>query len=534
MGWLTKALSPENPSAPLWPESWLSEGSGGSHLAGIQLNELNSRSAGGVLACTRVISEAAAAYPKEIFQKQLNGKRLATEHPLWPIVHDAPNPQMTNVVFWVGIISQTCIWGNGYAKIQRDGRNMARALWPLPSGKVQPVRGPDGVLVYQYNGGLAAGGEDISPSDILHIPFLSFDGIQGYSPIQLRRQGLALNMAAERFGAMFFGKGVRPSGTLETPNVLKPEQRQNLKQSAQEANSGANALGLMLLEAGITFKPYEINNTDAQFLETRKYQLEDIARDYRVPAHMVGILERATHSNAEQLGYDFSTYTMLHWVQLIEQEVNRKLFAGSNFYVKLDMDVFLRGDFETRTTGYQVLRNCGVLSTDDINAKEGWPLIGDARGGNIRIVPLNMISLETLKKQEDEPDAPSGGAFAPTSDDEDTSTTAGGDEGQSAELKRRYAMSFARLFQDAANRTINREKRDEAFVQRTWLPVVTSMAESMIALTTAAGLKDEDHSFLADYVGAIGKRCGAWGKDQLAEITTAEFNRAYTALSERA
>ena len=527
MGWLTKALSPEDPSAPLWPVSWAGDGITGND-AGIQLSELNSRSASGVLACVRVISEAGAAYPKEIYQDTATGKRLATEHNLYPIIHDAPNPMMTNFVFWVGIISQTCIWGNGYAQIQRDGANRARALWPLPSATTRPVR-KDGVLSYKTT---ANGVErDIAASDVIHLPFLSFDGLQGYSPIQLRRQGLAMSIAAERFGAMLFGKGARPSGVLEVANTLKPEQRANLKQSWQEGTSGANAMGVALLEPGVTFKPLTIDPKDAQFLETRQYQLEEICRDFRVPAHMVGILERATHSNAEQLGYDFSTYTMLAWVLMIEQELNRKLFAGTPFYCKLNMDVFLRGDFETRMAGYQVMRNAGVLHGNDICRMEAWPQIPEEQGGNIRIVPMNMISLEALKKQEDEPDPPATG---------DVPGLGGGADGEdapartdNAELRGRFAMGFVRLFQDATGRTINRDKKDAAFVQRVWLPTLTALAESMAFLNGATEIPAEVTAFLADYTGAIAQRCGEWKKESSVATATVEFNRAFAALSER-
>ena len=528
MGWLTQMLSPEDPAAPLWPISW-GEGIGGND-SGIQINELNSRSASGVLACTRVISEAAAAYPKEIYQDMPDGKRLATEHALYPIIHDAPNPMMTNFVFWVGIITQACLSGNGYAQIQRDGSNRARALWPMPSGSTRPVR-ENGVLSYKVT--INGGERDVAAADMIHIPFLSLNGIEGQSPITLRRQGLGMSMAAERFGAMLFGKGARPSGVLETTGILKPEQKANLKASWQEGTSGANAMGVALLEPGITFKPLTIDPKDAQFLETRKYQLEEICRDYRVPAHMVGILERATHSNAEQLGYDFSTYTMLAWVLMIEQELNRKLFAGTRFYVKLNMDVFLRGDFETRMAGYQIMRNVGVLNGNDICRMEAWAPIPDEQGGNIRIVPMNYMSLERMKKQEDEPDlvanpdAPGLGGGEGDDGPPPPSTD------NAAELRGRFAYGFLRLFQDATGRTINRDKKDTAFVQRVWLPTLTALAESMASLNGKTELPAEVSGFLADYTGALAQRCTSWQKETSTATAAAEFNRAFTAFAER-
>ena len=520
MGWLTKMLSPEDPSAPLYPTSWMGEGMSGND-SGIQITELKSRSASGVLACTRVISEAAAAYPKEIYQKLPQGKRIAYEHSLWPMIHDCPNPHMTNVVFWVGIISQTCLWGNGYAEIQRDGANRPRAMWPLPADKTRAVR-ENGVLVYKTTATPSGMERTIQPENIIHIPFLSFDGLQGYSPVQLRRQGLGLNMAAERFGSMLFGKGSRPSGILTPAVELKPEAKQQLKDSWQQGTSGANALGVALMPMGVTFSPLTINPTDAQFLETRKYQLEEVARDYRVPGHMVGILELATHSNSEQLGLDFSTYTMLHWVQLIEQELQRKLFANTQFYIKLNMDVFLRGDFATRMAGYSEMRNVGVLSADNINDFEGWERIGPDAGGDVRIVPMNFVSLKQMKAHEDDP-APEPGATGMEGGVDDSEPT--------KQLQQRLAVSFKRLFQDATGRTVNREKRDAAFVHKTWTPTLLALAESLAALKGQPELKPEMHTFLDDYTGALALRCADWKHENAGQTASAEFARAYTAIS---
>lgn len=530
MGWLTKALSPEDPAAPLLPGSWLGEalGVGQGNDAGVVVNERNSRAVSGVLACTRVISEAAAAYPIEIYQKLPIGKRWAPEHPLYSMLHDSPNTQMSNFTFRTAVTAQTCLWGNGYAEIQRDGANRARGLWPLPSDRTGPRR-LNGVLEYLTTATADGHERVIQAANILHLPFLSFDGLQGYSPIQIRRQGLGLNLAAERFGAMLFGKGSRPSGLLTTPNVLKKESRDNMKASWREATSGANAMSVPVMEEGVTFVPMMINPTDAQFLETRKYQLEEVARDYRVPAHMLGILERATHSNSEQLALDFSTYTMMFWVLIWEQELNRKLFAGTKFYAKLNMDYFLRGDFATRTTGYQILRNCGVLSANNICDMEEWERIPEDEGGDVRIVPLNMVSLETVKKMEGEP--------APDPQDPTEGISDGDEEdetgSQQRDLRERYALAFVRLFHDATGRTINREKRDAAFVAKVWLPTLTALADSMAAINGQNALKEETHTFLAGYVGAIATRCTDWVKAAADQTAVMEFNRAYGALQKQ-
>jgi HK97 family phage portal protein len=537
MGWLTRALSPENPSVPLVPGGWsiLGDAFGsGENASGIRITEKGALAISGVLAAVRVLGETMGCFPLDIYQKLAKGKRLATEHPLYSVLHDSPNPQMSAFSFRLAFIAQLALWGNAYAEIQRDGANRVRGLWPLPSDRTKAVR-ENGVLSYTTTATATGAPRIIAAANILHVPFLSFDGLQGMSPIHLQRQGLGLGSSAERFGASLFARGSRPSGVLQLPagSTMKPEARTNLKESFQHATSGMNALNVILLDEGVTFNPMTINPVDAQFLETRKFQLEEIARWFRIPPHMLGILERSTKSNIEQQSIEFRMFTMLPLVANCEQEWNRKLFAGTPFYAKFNMDELQRGDFATRTKGYLDLRNCGVLSANNICDMEQWDRIPEDEGGDIRIVPLNMISLEAVKTAQD--------ADAATNTDDETGPGDGDDEDEPTQpeepaqqiLRERYALAYIRLFRDATGRTINRARQDAAAVKKIWLPTLTAMAESISSLNGAKEMRPETHNFLADYTGAIAQRCTAWVKEGADATALAEFNRAYTALSEK-
>jgi HK97 family phage portal protein len=532
MGWLTKQLSPEDPSAPLLPGSWLMEslGIGQGNDSGIAISEKGAMRISAVLACVRVISETIGTLPLNVYQWTANGKRLAPEHPLSPVLGNRWNGQMSSYVAKVAVQAQSCLWGNGYAEIQRDGAYRSRGLWPLPSDRTRPRR-INGALQYVTTATTDGRERLIAPENIIHMPFLSFDGLQGFSPIQLMRQGLGLNAAAERFGSMLFGRGSRPSGILTHPGSLKAEARANMKASWQESTSGANAMSVPIMEEGVTFQALTINPTDAQFLETRKFQKEEVASWYRVPPHMIGLLDRAQHSNIEQQTIDFSQFTMLPWVTLWEEELNYKLFAGTNFYAKFDMDGLLRGDFLTRMQGLNLMRLAGVLSANDINDKQDWPRIPEEQGGDVRIVPLNFVSLETVKINEealgdppetDEGEPGEGADPQPNEDGENASV-----------LRQRFSRAFLRLFQDATGRTINREKRDAAFVQRVWLPTLTALADSMSATNGSKELPAEVHTFLKGYAGAVADRSKTWKKPDSETLAKAEFDRAYTAFAEQ-
>ena len=235
----------------------------------------------------------------------------------------------------------------------------------------------------------------IKPQDILHIPGLGFDGIIGYSPIALEKNAIGLGIASEEYGSKFFSNGARPSGILTHPNTVKnPKAVRESWNSAYGGSSNSNRVAI--LEEGMTFTPLSIPNNEAQFLETRKFQVDEICRIFRVPPHLVGNLEHATFSNIEHQSIDFAVHTIRPWLVRIEQSMNRALFTDQEkgrFYVQFNIDGLMRGDYKSRMEGYAIARQNGWMSANDIRALENQNPIPAEDGGDALLVNGNMIPI---------------------------------------------------------------------------------------------------------------------------------------------
>lgn len=253
-------------------------------------------------------------------------------------------------------------------------------------------RDSEGGLYYQYtttNGRMVT----LLPQDVLHIPGLGFDGIMGYSPIALTKNAIGLGIAAEQYGSKFFGNGAMPSGILTHPSTLKNPKAVREAWQATYGGSG-NGGKVAVLEEGMTFHALSIPNNEAQFLETRKFQLEEICRIFRVPLHLVGDLEHATFSNIEHQSIDFAVHTIRPWLARIEQSMNRALFTEEEkktYYVEFNIDGLLRGDYASRMQGYATARQNGWLSANDIRRLEGLNPISEDQGGNLYLINSAMI-----------------------------------------------------------------------------------------------------------------------------------------------
>ena len=353
-----------------------------------------------VYACVRVISETVASLPLGVYEAKEDGNRKATEHPLYPLLHDEPNSEMTSFVLREVMLAHLLLWGNSYCQIIRSGRNQVTGLYPLLPDKMTVDRDKKGILTYTY---MTSTGEQVvlSPEDVLHIPGLGFDGIMGYSPIALEKNAIGLGIASEEYGSKFFSNGARPSGILTHPNTVKnPKALRESWNSAYGGSSNSNRGAI--LEEGMKFEPIAIPNNEAQFLETRKFQVDEICRIFRVPPHLVGNLEHATFSNIEHQSIDFAVHTIRPWLVRIEQAMNRALFTDQEkgrFYVQFNMDGLMRGDYKSRMEGYAIGRQNGWLSANDIRALENQNPIPKEEGGDAYLVNGNMIPITTAMKQ---------------------------------------------------------------------------------------------------------------------------------------
>ena len=354
-----------------------------------------------VYACVRVLSEAIAQLPLHVYKYTENGKERVPKHPLYFLLHDQPNPEMTSFVFRETLMSHLLIYGNAFAQIIRNGRGEVLGLYPLMPDRVKVDRDEQNRLIYIYsrydeaNPNVRQMGDIIlGAEDVLHVPGLGFDGLVGYSPIAMAKNALGISLACEEYGASFFANGASPSGVLEHPGVIKnPEKVRN---AWRQAYGSGNSHKVAVIEEGMKYTPISIPNNEAQFLETRKFQLEEIARLYRVPLHLIGDLEHATFSNIEQQSLEFVKYTLDPWIVRWEQSMQKALLSESEkgtYFIKFNVEGLLRGDYASRMQGYATARQNGWMNANDIRELEDMNQIPDELGGNLYLVNGSFTKL---------------------------------------------------------------------------------------------------------------------------------------------
>lgn len=349
-----------------------------------------------VYACVRVIAETIAGLPCGIYRTSADGKgsEKVLDHPLWRLLHDEPNHEMTSFVWRELISTQLLLWGNAYCQLIRDGTGRVVEIWPLNPMQMQVDRDDNGVLVYLYTNSKGITTRLRPVIDVLHVPALGFDGIMGYSPIALEKNAVGLGLSAERYGANFFGNSAVPTGVLEHPGTIKNPER--LRENWQATYGGAgNAGKTAILEEGMKFQTIGVPNSDAQFLETRKFQVTEICRIFRVPPHMIADLEHATFSNIEHQEISFVQNTIVPWVRRLEQSFDRAMLTDADrrqhCFTRFNVDGLMRGDYQSRMNGYAVGRQNGWMSANDIRALEDMPPIPADQGGDAYLVNGNMI-----------------------------------------------------------------------------------------------------------------------------------------------
>jgi HK97 family phage portal protein len=380
------------------PEEWMLEAFGARKTSsGVSVSADSAMRLSAVSACVRLISESIASLPLNVFRR-VDAKRRerVSDVPAYRLLHAEPNRLMTSFVFRDTMTAAVLLDGNAYAVIARDGGGNARELLPVPVGtSVRVLRTPGGELAYSFL--LDERQFLVGQWDMLHVPGLAFNGISGMSPIRYAAESVGLGIAAEQYGGSFFGNGSVPSGFITLPGKLSPEQSQSLRNSWYAAYGGLlNANRTAVLFEGAKFEKISIPPDEAQFIETRKFQVSEIARWYRVPPHMIGDLEKSTNNNIEHQSLEFVTHTLRPWLVRFEQEFNRKLFpvssdgVPSDLYCEFNVDGLLRGDIKSRTAYYQAARQWGWMSVNDIRAIENMEPVAD---GDIYLSPLNMQPL---------------------------------------------------------------------------------------------------------------------------------------------
>lgn len=380
----------------------------GISTAGKNVTERSAMQMTAVYSCVRVLSEAVAGLPLHVYKYRSDGlgaasagKEKAVSHSLYSLLHDEPNPEMTSFVFRETLMTHLLLWGNAYAQIIRNGKGEVVALYPLMPNRMTVDRDSSGRLYYKYYRGSDEAIRSkkyeviLSPGDVLHIPGLGFDGLVGYSPIAMAKNAIGLAIATEEYGAKFFANGAAPSGVLEHPGTLKNPDK--VRESWNATFGGShNANKVAVLEEGMKYSPISISPEQAQFLETRKFQINEIARIFRVPPHMVGDLEKSSFSNIEQQSLEFVKYTLEPWLVRWEQSMARSLLTPSEkreYFIKFNVDGLLRGDYASRMSGYATARQNGWMSANDIRELENLDRISAEAGGDLYLINGNMTKL---------------------------------------------------------------------------------------------------------------------------------------------
>jgi len=374
----------------------------GNSNSGVQVDELRALQTSAVYACVKILAETVASLPLHLFKKGKGGKsEMAEQHPLFSCLYEMPNDEMTSFEFREMMMTSLLLWGNAYArKIRKNGH--VTELWYLKPQLMTVERDTQtGKIKYTYSDDITNQTYEYKPEQIFHVKGLSLDGVTGLSPISQAREAVGLSLATEEYGAKFFGNGARPGGVLEHPGILKDPEK--LRESWNKVYQGTrNSHKVAVLEEGMKYHTIGIAPEDAQFLETRKYQVNEICRIFRVPPHLVGDLERATFSNIEHQSIEFVQHTIRPWLVRWEQAISRSLLDEKErllYFSRFNVDGLMRGDYKSRMEGYAIGRQNGWLSANDIRHLEDLPPIPKEQGGDAYLVNGNMTAVSKENKE---------------------------------------------------------------------------------------------------------------------------------------
>ena len=396
---------PEKRSSSFWGgiplAGWRSGGGVGVDTSsGVAVTPFTALSYNAVWGAVRVIAESVAALPLITYERTATGKKRAVDFPLYSLLHDLPNPELTAFEFWEATVAHMLTWGNSFAYIHWDGSGYPVALWPMRPDHVTLGRNDRYERYYTWHSD-RFGPVMLMDYQVMHLRGLSPNGYVGYSPIRLFRESIGLGLSAEQYGASFFGNGAWPGGVLEHPNLLDDEAEKRLRKSWESMHRGLdNAHRVAILEEGMAYKQIGLPPEDAQFLQTRKFQVGEIARIYRVPPHMLADLENATFSNIEHQAIQFVMHTLRPWLVRIEMGIGRDLMLPADrarYEAEFLVDSLLRGDTESRYRAYNMGRQGGWLSANDIRVKENMDRV---ENGDVLLVPLNMVPLSEVSANE--------------------------------------------------------------------------------------------------------------------------------------
>lgn len=380
----------QNPSEPL-----LSALAGSPVAAGTRVSEATAEGIPAVFACVAFLAETVGQTPLKLMRRTERGRVADQAHPLYALLHDLPNPEMTAYDFRSTMMRWLTLWGNAYAEIVRDSQGRITSLWPLRSDRMTIGRDKLNRLAYRYD---APDGKTITYTfdagrpPILHLRIHSLDGINGRSPIRVLRESLGLTLAASEYGARFFGGDGSLRGVLQTSGTLTSAAKQNLRESWTALYGGVQGKHrIAILEQDLKYQAIGVPPEDAQFLQTRKFQLQEAARAYRVPLHLIGDLERSTNNNIEHQGIEVVKFTLMPYFVSWEQSIKRDLLTAKSFNTHdavFVVNALVRGDMLSRFQAYAIARQWGWMAVNDVLSLEDSQTIAN---GDRYLEPMNMV-----------------------------------------------------------------------------------------------------------------------------------------------
>lgn len=401
-GLFERRASLESPATPISSSAILELLGGDARTeAGVTVTETSAMAMSAVYRCTAVISSVGAALP-------LHSYRRGTKERADSDVLDDPHPEMTPYDLWKLNFAHRCLWGNGYTQKVRNGAGQVKELWPVTPSRVRVDRergtegNPTGKVFWVTDDWGAL--HKLTPREILHIPALGYDGLTGCSPVRLATRGIGLALAAEKHGATLFGSGNLLSGILQTEQRLQPAEAERLRMRWKKMTSGLDrSHETAVLDAGAKFEPLTMPNDDAQLLESREFQVTDIARFFGVPQFLLSQTSKTTSwgTGLEQQAQGFVTFD-LHpqWLAPTEQRITKELLVRGK-YAKYTVEGLLRGDSQARSAFYQAMWGVGAFSPDDIRALEDRPPLPDGQGRTY-YVPMNYVPVGTPPEEQDD------------------------------------------------------------------------------------------------------------------------------------
>lgn len=387
--WRSERRNLNNPATQLSaPAEWLFDALGsGRSTTGVSVTPENSLELSSVWATVKLVAGTVATLPLPVFREDETGKHRAKDHPVYHLLQHRPNPEMSAFIFRELQVAHLLLFGGAYAEIERNGRGDCVALWPLVPSQVRTARVGD-QRVYLVR---VAGGNEvpIAPENMLHVQGFGLDGQAGLIPTFVQRDTIGQAKAVEKFSAAFFANGAVPLTALTVPGTLTADQKKEIREGFEKQHQGlSRAQRVAILSGGMSLTALGISPEQSQLLESKRFSVQEVARVFGVPAHLIGDLEHATFSNIEQQSLDFSKFCIEPLTRRIEGEL-RKLFTDGH-YAEHVLEGLLRGDSAARAAFYREMTNIGAMTINEVRRREG---LNDIEGGDVPRVPLNTAPL---------------------------------------------------------------------------------------------------------------------------------------------